>query len=352
MHVRLGVTQPPRQRDRPLAPAQRILVALGEHRELGAVAEGHRQLTAVGKRLEHLDRLRGGAIRAGAVARQPLDPRQPPQRRARGQGLAELTPQDQRALPRRHGMLGLVGVIGLLGQQLERRGALPHREQVLVLEHAHQQRLRFAMRARRNRVVRRVDAVSHDRVGVAGCPGVVRQPSRPRVVARERAQHDSVEVPAPRPCKRLLDNPPRQLVTEADQVVLDREQAAALTLGEPGMERLHAARALLQQRQRRTGGEHAHELGHRPRRVREVRGTRENGVAHACGRAPGATGQRLADEERVAARDRAQGRRVDARAREQRDRLDAQALQLQPLRATGRGRGERPAERVWPTRPR
>jgi len=346
MHERLGVTESVRQRDRPLAPAQRILVALREHRELGAVAEGHRQLTALGKRLELLDRLPGGALRGGAVTRQPVDARQPSQRRARGQRLAELTPQRQRASPRRRGTLGLVAVVGLLGQQLERRGTLPHREQVLVLEHADQQRLRFAMRARRDRVVSRVEPVSHDRIGVAGRPGVMRQSSRTRLAARERAQHGPVEVPAPRSREGFLNRPPRQLVTEADQVVVDGEQATAFALGEPGMERLSRRCALLQERQRGTGGEHAHQLRHRPRRVGEARGTRENRVPHTRGRAARATGQRLANEERVAARDRAQRRRIDLRAREQSDRLDAQALQLQPLRATSRRRGQRPTQRM------
>ena len=47
---------------------------------------------------------------------------------------------------------------------------------------------------------------------------------------------------------------------------------------------------------------------------------------------PGA-GQRLADEERVAARDGEQGRRVDVRAREPADRLDAEALELEAVSA-------------------
>ena len=112
------------------------------------------------------------------------------------------------------------------------------------------------------------------------------------------------------------------------------------------MERLSGLCGLLQERQRRTGGEHAHQLRHRPRRVREARGAREHRVAHTRGRAPRATGQRLADEQRVAARDRAQRRRVDLRAREQRDRLDAQALQLEAMRATSRRRGQRPTQRM------
>ena len=93
-------------------------------------------------------------------------------------------------------------------------------------------------------------------------------------------------------------------------------------------------------------GDHAHQFGDRSCAVREPRGSGEDRVTYARRGAPRATRQRLTDEERVAARDRAQGCRVDLRTREPTDRLDAQALQFDLARAAGRCRGQRSAQRM------
>ena len=69
--------------------AMHSLVPVGQHVELGLVAEGEGEQPAVAGRLQHGDGLGGGLLGGGAVAGPPLHPGQPAQVGSERAGVAQ-----------------------------------------------------------------------------------------------------------------------------------------------------------------------------------------------------------------------------------------------------------------------
>ena len=89
------------------------------------------------------------------------------------------------------------------------------------------------MRARRPRPGARRETVAHEPVDVAGLAGVVREARGVRAARGQRREHRPVELPPPRSGERVLDRPPRQLMTKAHGPRLDGQQATGLAGDEP-----------------------------------------------------------------------------------------------------------------------
>ena len=100
VRARAFVAEPARECKRQIAPQERLLGVLREHRELREPAVGASELDRLAERLEKRDRLERLRPRRRALAREPVQPRKEPRAPAHGRLVAELALDLDRALDR------------------------------------------------------------------------------------------------------------------------------------------------------------------------------------------------------------------------------------------------------------
>ena len=297
----LGIVELARQPHGPRPERNRLLDALAVHRQLGAPAQRPRQLAAVGEGLEHGDRLVADRRRLGAAARPPQHAREPAQVVAGAQRVARGLVDRQQFAAGLDRALGAPAQVGLDGDALERLRVAGGERGLPVLE-------RLAVTVRGGGGAGRGGREPADRLRVAGPAGVVHEPRRVGVAeALERLEHAAVEL-------ALADR--RDLVGDgaADEVVAE-DQGVAAQGQQPGgdalVDRLACGGHQRQLDARRHDGG---ELDDRARRRAQRVDAHRHRVAHAGRDHAVGRGQRLGDEERVAARNRVQVRGLAPRA--------------------------------------
>jgi len=119
---RRAIAEPPRELAGARAERDRLLAALGQHRQLRAAAERHRQLGPLREPLERRDRPVGVLRGFGAAARPPQDARQPAQALARLQRVARRLVHGEQPAPRLQRPLRPPAQVRLDGDTLERLG--------------------------------------------------------------------------------------------------------------------------------------------------------------------------------------------------------------------------------------
>ena len=111
-----------RQRDRAFSPGDRALEILGQHRELGEIAVGHRQLAAVRERLQDRERLPGEGCSLGRVAGEPGIAGEHPHALAKGEHVVLRGAQRHCLLLGRDRIGELASEVALVGAGLEQAG--------------------------------------------------------------------------------------------------------------------------------------------------------------------------------------------------------------------------------------
>ena len=255
MALDLAVTERPGQRNCAVTPFEGLGDAAREHRELGGVAEGHRQLMAWRERLQRGYRQVAVPLGVLAATEEPGQPRQPTLRGADGLGRRiGLFVQFERMAAGEKRLLDVIGQVALVGQmvdQLSGPGAVEHfgkPQREPVLPH------RFPVRAQPGGVGGGRDRVA-DRVLLTA--------------AARRMVRESVIVGAPQPNEGRegggvqphtdgvgqvgLDRLPGDLVTEREPAVLDPDEHPVADTFVDGLDRL--AGDLAEQRKGRPGAE-------------------------------------------------------------------------------------------------
>jgi len=352
----LGVAELPAEPDRSLAESDRLVVALREHRQLRAPAERQRQLATLREPLEHGDRPVAHGFGLRSVTRPPQHARQPPQVVADAPGVAGRLVQLQQGPARLQRALGQPAQVGLDRHALQclrgprHVGALHGGEGRLpVLE-------RLAVPARSARRPRGRGREPADGARVARAPRVVGQPGGIRsVLGLERLQHHAIQRSTVDRRDLVLDRPACELVAEAQRLAPHAEDPRV----DAGVDRRgRRAHGLREQPQLGGARDHGSELDHGPclRAQRgDPLGQRVTDAHRHAAVLRG--GQRLGDEERVAARQGVQVGRITAGApAEQRDGVRRQRRELDASHAVAGQRAEHAthlgplAQRVGPAR--
>ena len=224
-----------------------------------------------------------------------------------------------------------VRVVELPAVGVEDLGALALAEPVDVREHGLEVRERLPVRAGAHRLSRRVGPGGDDRLDVARLHRVVHQARQlgPRLGA-QAADDREVELLAPDRGQALLERPARELVAERHVALAHLQHAGDLGLGQ----RPEAvAEQPGGQLEADLGGHDGELLERRAAFRRQAADPRQHSLHHADGDRLARRGERLGDEERVAAGDAVEGRGVGAGARRQaphgvaRERLEREPLQ-------------------------
>ena len=343
---RLAIPDPPPERDRALPQRDRLGAALGQHGELRAPAERQRELAAVGELLEHRDRPVAQRLGLLALPRPPVDAREPAQVVSGAAEVALRLVQREQGLARLQRRLGAPAQVRLDRDALQslrppgrggevaacvvrREGGLPLRQRLPVAA-------RGAGHARRR---------GGEAPDGGDVPGTARMVGEPRGIGARRLQglqYLPIEGTTAQRRDRVLDRPAGEIVAEGHRLAVQYEHArvdARVDRARPGAARLAEQPQFGRARHDRDELEHRARVGAQPG---DARGHR---VAHAAGHLAARRGQRLRDEERIAAGEGAQARAVAARsAGEERDRALGQRRGLDARKALARERGEEAAE--------
>ena len=202
---------------------------------------------------------------------------------------------------------------------------------------------RLAVSAGPRRLARGLRTDREDGVDVAGRHRVVHQARALGTILRAQRRDDGlVEQPHARHREAALDRAPRQLVAEPESVGAVFDHARELGRGQRAHRLAEQDRGQLG---RDVRGHHRQAL-ERLAAVRvEPAQAGEHGVLDAGRDLAGRRGERLGDEERVAARQRVNGGRVAARAARQRlHRIARQRRELDPVHRTAGERTEQPVQ--------
>ena len=323
--LRLAVAEARGEGQRLLAAPHRVHVVGGEHGELREVAEGQPELAPLRQRLQQRDGLLPVGDRVLAAVAEPGEAREPAQPVALGQAVAEGAPQLDLPRARRERLVDPIGHVALVGEGREEVRALGGLQGVGVAQGAGVEGGGLPVRRQPGSARRRPRRVVQDGLGVPGGVGVVGEAGEVAVVAaaRERGERAPVQGDAARCRDRRLHREARELVPEAH--------------GGSGLHERAARQGRLERRGviRHEGVEHVegHGAGHDGDGVDECPGVRrqaaragEDGVPHGR-RQIHLAGQRLGDEERVAA-----GAAV-------------QLLRVEPVRGGELGAPQRPTAR-------
>ena len=128
IHDALHVAERLGDGDRTRSPVHGAVDVGGQHGELRSVAVRHRELTPRRKCFEHRKCLRREPLRVGAHATNPPQARQPAQRIAFAQTIAQRSPDRQRFGARRAGRVDRFREIALDRVLFEQQRPLPHRQ--------------------------------------------------------------------------------------------------------------------------------------------------------------------------------------------------------------------------------
>ena len=245
-----------------------------------AAAERHRELAAVGERLEHRDRPVAGGGRLLAAPRPPQQARQPAQVVADAQRVAgRLVDREQRAarLDRAGHAPAEVGLDRDALERLDadgRVGALLGGERRLpVLE-----RLAVAARRARGAGGRRGEAADRVDVGPARRAWWASRAGSASPSRLERAEDQAVELAAAHGGEVVLDGAAGEVVAERDRVAAEREQPG----GDALVDRAGVgADRLAEQPQLGRAGDDRGELDDRAGRGRDAVDAQGDGVADA-----------------------------------------------------------------------
>ena len=234
------------------------------------------------------------------------------------------------------------GVVELPAVVVEHRGLLGRREAGRVGHDGLQMCERLAVRAGPGRLARGLRADREDGVDVAGRHRVVHQAGALGPILRAQRRDDGlVEQPHTGHGEAALDGAPRQLVAESEPVGAIFDDAGELGRGQ-------RAHRLAEQDRGQIGRD---VRGHHRQALERLAAVRvqaaqagEHRVLDAGRHLAGRRGERLGDEERVAARQRVDGGRIAPGAAHQ--RLHGVARQRGELDAVHRAAGERAEQTV------
>jgi len=239
-------------------------------------------------------------------------------------------------------LAGQPAFAGVRGQPFaDGRAAFAVRQRRAVLRRG------LRMRAALQRLARGLGRERRDGARVTGAHGVMhaaRERHRGEAVAVERAQHVGVQGAGDRRRQRVLDRDARQLVAEEERAVggVEQPRVQAFVQRRGGRRQQRVDQRALDAR-----GHRRREPHDGLRRGRQPREARQHQVLHAARHAVGAVAQQLADEQRIAVRQRVQpGGRAHRRLRQRGDGVGRQRRQRQPRHLAGGQLAEQPAQRM------
>ncbi len=341
----LALAQALGQRERAAGPADRGLALAMQHAQLGLHAPGARQRRARRQRLQQVDGAPARGVGLGVAQQLHLHQRQGAQVGGLGArvGVRAVPIGEPRVrVDRGLELPGQAAFVGVRGEPVGQVIAgLALRDGLGVVRHG------LPARAALQRLARRRGRERRDGARVARAHGVMHAPrERHRGLAglRQRPQHGGMERAGGRRRQRVLDGDAGELVAEEVGVAGRVEQARVQALLDDAGRRLQQG---LHQRgldARWHGGGQADDG---PRRGAEPGKARQHQVLHALRHALGAVAQHLADEQRIAARERMQaGGRAHRRARQLADGHLRQRRQREPRDEAGRQLADQAAQRV------
>ena len=331
VHDDLVLAELLRERERAAAPLAGGVEVGGQHRELAAVGERHRQLPAGRELLELHDRLGGEALGLGVAALEPVEAGQPATGVALRDAVAELAVAQERLLARLDRIVDLVGQVALVRAALEQDGAVGDRQLARPAQGARVLGRGLAVGAEQRGALSGGGGVAEHGGGVAGRLGVMREPGRVGAAGVEPLEHIAVQRGAATRRDLRLQRQARELVPERDGAALEschpREQALVERLV-GGVDQLGVGGS----------GDDGQALEQLLRRGAQVGRPCQHRVAH--GGRDGGRGrpQHLGDVEGVAAGAAVQVVAVDAvRLRQLAHGLGAQRREPDPLDGAHRG---------------